>query len=168
MPSMQHQQAFANWAGGSYPQAGETQPIMGPAPAFRDPKDRQLAAFGATPDVNYPDGYLGTQPATSRRSDKLVDAVYRNNMRSYTRGVHKGERINPGDYLWPDEFNMYTGLEMEAQGLRFTPQGGIPTHLTNDGKVGPQQVPGDFDRQEMEIVDRNRQSLLSHLLPNWR
>lgn len=166
---MQHQQAFNNWAGGTYPQAGDTQPLMGPAPVFRDNKDRQLAAFGASPDTAYPDGYLGTQPATSRRSDKLLNAVYRSNMRSYTRGVHKGERINPGDYLWPAEFNPMTGLEYEAQGLQYTPQGAIPKVLTNDGKIGPAAVPsGDFDRQELEIVDRNRQSMLSHLLPNWR
>jgi hypothetical protein len=167
---MQHQQAFSNWAGGQYPQAGETQAVNGPAPVFRDPKDRQLAAFGESPDTNYPDGYLGTQSSTSRRSDKLLDAVHRTNMRSYSRGVHKGERINPGDYLWPSEFNLLTGVYYESQGLKFAPSGGIPTHLTNDGKAGPRgtPAPGDFDRQELELIDRNRKSMLSHLLPSWR
>ena len=169
MPAMQHQQAFSNWAGGTYPQAGDTQAVLGPSPVFRDAKDRQLAAFGASPDTNYPDGYLGTQPSTSRRSDKLLDSVHRANQRSYSRGVHKGERINPGDYLWPKEFNLLTGVEYEAQGLKWSPQGYIPKVLTNDGKMGPRGIPtGDFDRQHMEIVDRNRQSMLSNLLPNWR
>jgi hypothetical protein len=142
---------------------------LGPAPTFRDAKDRRLVAFGASPDVQYPDGYLGIQPATSRRADKLLDSVHRTQMRSYSRGVHKGERINPGDYLWPDEFNMMTGIEYEAVGLKYAPTGGIPRQLVNDGKVGPVPVPsGDFDRQEMELIDRNRQSMLSHLLPTWR
>lgn len=168
MPSMQHRQAFTNWAGGQYPQAGDTQAILGPTPVFRDAKDQRLVAFGATPDTQFPDGYLGTQGASSRRSDKLLDAVHRTNMRSYSRGVHKGERINPGDYMWPTEFNLMTGLEYEARGEKFAPSGAIQTRLPNDGKAGPHGVPMGMTRDQMEIIDRQRQSMLRGLLPGWR
>jgi hypothetical protein len=54
-----NQQTFTDWAGGYDPQSRESQPVLGPAPMFRDAKDRQLAAFGSTPDTLHPDGYLG-------------------------------------------------------------------------------------------------------------
>jgi len=77
---------------------------------FRDPVDAARTMMGArTPAAEYPDGYLAT--INSRRSDRLLDSLKRNlNQRGYQRGVHKGERIDPGDYFWPDEFNPDAGL----------------------------------------------------------
>lgn len=167
MPALNHVQSFNNWAGGTYPQGGETQTALGPTPVFRDAKDRQLVSWGASPDTLFPDGYLGTQAATTRRSDKLVDATYRTNRPAYSRGVHKGERINPGDYLWPREFNLMTGLEYEEQGLKFAPNGAAPVRLVNDGKTGP-LIPQGIDRPEMSFMDMQRQSMLRHLLPTCR
>ena len=134
---------------------------------FRDAKDRRLAAFGATPDTQYPDGYLGVQ-SSNRRQDKLLDSVKRQNHRSDSRGVHKGERVNPGDYLWPDEMNLFTGLEMQAQGLKFAPPGAEPIRLTNDGKAGPRGIPRGLDRPQEEQIDMQRRSMLKRLAPGWR
>ena len=166
-----NQQSFTQWASGQDMGSGaDRQPplINGPVPFFRDAKDRRLAAFGATPDVQHPDGYLGTQPSTSRRSDKLLDSVHRQNHRSYSRGVHKGERINPGDYVWPEEFNLMSGLENQLTGRRWASAGAEPVRLTNDGKAGPRGIPRGLERPEQEIVDMQRRSMLKTLLPGWR
>ena len=106
-------QTFTAWGGSYDPQSGQatSAPLLGPTPMFRDAKDQRLAAWGSSPDTQYPDGYLGSAATNSRRSDKLLNAVARTNTRSYSRVVHKGERINPGDYVWPDEFNPMSGLE---------------------------------------------------------
>ena len=134
---------------------------------FRDAKDRQLAAFGATPLTQHPDGYLGTM-SSNRRQDKLLDSVKRQNHRSYSRGVHKGERINSGDYLWPEEFNLTTGLELQAQGRKFAPPGAEPIRLTNDGKAGPRGIPRGLDRPQTEQIDMQRRSMLKRLAPGWK
>lgn len=162
-----NQQTFGNWAGGYDPQGGESQPVLGPSPMFRDAKDRRLAAFGATPDTQYPDGYLGTM-SSNRRQDKLLDSVKRQNHRSYSRGVHKGERVNPGDYLWPEELNLFTGLELQAQGQKYAPPGAEPIRLTNDGKAGPRGIPRGLDRPQQEQIDMQRRSMLKRLAPGWR
>src|SRR5688500_16168090 len=67
----------------------------GPQPFFRDAQDERRSMWRRTPDAQYPDGYLGTIP--SRRGDRILDTLKsRQNQRSYQRGVHKGERIDPG------------------------------------------------------------------------
>lgn len=161
--------SFTQW------QQGEALPI-GPSPVFRDAKDMRLAAFGATPDTQHPDGYLGTQGATTRRQDKLLDSIKRQNHRSYSRGVHKGERINPGDYVWPSEFNPMTGLQAQSQAVpwehgyitpKFAPRGAEPVTLTNDGKVGPRGIPRGLERVNQEVIDAERRSHLKRLAPNW-
>lgn len=164
-----NQQTFSNWQGGYDPQADKnSMPLLGPSPHFRDAKDRQLAAFGASPDTQHPDGYLGTMEGT-RRQDRLLSAIKRQNRRSYSRGVHKGERINPGDYVWPAEFNPMSGLENQAMtGLRFSSTGADPVRLTNDGKAGPRGIPRGLDRPQQELIDMQRQSMLKGLLPGWR
>lgn len=154
---------FTSWQGATDPNG-----VLGPSPVFRDAKDRQLVAFGAGPDTQYPDGYLGTQASSSRRSDKLLDSVHRSNSRPYSRGVHKGERVNPGDYVWPAEFTPMTGLEYEAKGLKWAPNGAEPVQLTNDGKAGPRGIPRNLDRPQQEIIDKQRRSMLKTLAPAWR
>jgi hypothetical protein len=157
------QTSFASWQGG-----GDPNGLLGPTPVFRDAKDKTLVAWGAGPNTQYPDGYLGTQAASSRRADKLLDSVHRTNTRSYSRGVHKGERINPGDYVWPKEFNMFTGIQYESKGLKFAPTGGEQVQLTNDGKAGPRGVPRNLDRPQEEVIDMQRRSMLKQLAPSWR
>ena len=75
--------------------------------------DEARMGTGRVPSAEYPDGYVGT--IRSRRDDKgkpnsVSEAVLnsiqsRVNQRSYQRGVHKGERIDPGDYVWPEEWD---------------------------------------------------------------
>ena len=69
----------------------------------------------------------------------------RTNNRPYTRGVHKGERIDARDYAWAPEFNLFTGLEMQAKGVKFAPPGlgeFLPDErYPTDRKVGPRSVP---------------------------
>ena len=162
-----NQQTFTNWGGGYDPYTPESQPLLGPTPTFRNAKDAQLSAWGGSPDTQYPDGYLGTM-SSNRRQDKILNAVQRTNTRPYTRGVHKGERINAGDYLWPDEFNLQTGLVLQSQGLKFAPPGAEPVRLTNDGKAGPRGIPRGLDRPQEEVVDMQRRGLLKSLAPPWR
>lgn len=160
--------SFSNWASGNSPQPDPTNHplINGPAPVFRNAKDARLASFGASPDTQHPDGYLGT--IVNRRQDKLQGALARQNQRSYSRGVHKGERVNPGDYIWPDEFNPQTSLVLQSKGKKFAPPGAEPVRLTNDGKAGPRAVPQGLSREQYEIIDAQRRSTLKTLVPSWK
>jgi hypothetical protein len=162
----------------SAPPGGNTQADFGPQPVFRNQKDWQLSGYQTGSDTQYPDGYLGTMSA-NRRQDKILGSLSRMNARQYSRGVHKGERINAGDYIWPDEFNLYTALEYQAQGLKFAPTGAEPVRLTNDGKVGPRGISRgsrvgprgisrDQKRDEITEMSLQRQSQLKALAPNWR
>ncbi len=82
-------------------------------PFFHNERDARRSMFRRTPEAAYPNGYLGT--IVSRREDRLLDALkHRESDRSYTRGVHKGSRIDPVDYLWPDKFNPMSGLLRQA------------------------------------------------------
>lgn len=164
-----NQQTFSDWGGSYDPARGSVTapPTVGPAPVFRNAKDAQLSGFGASPDTQYPDGYLGTM-SSNRRQDKLTAAVMRTNTRSYSRGVHKGERINSGDYIWPQEFNLLTGLQYQAMGKKFAPPGAEPVRLTNDGKVGPRGIPRGLSRDQQEVIDMQRRSMLKTLAPPWR
>lgn len=158
---------FTSWQSPSAPPGGNTQADFGPQPVFRNAKDLALSGYQRGADTQYPDGYLGTMSA-NRRQDKILGSLSRMNARQYSRGVHKGERINAGDYIWPDEFNPYTALQYQAQGLKFAPQGAEPVRLTNDGKVGPRGISRDQKRDEAMEMSLERRSRLKSLTPNWR
>lgn len=163
-----NQETFNNWGSGYDPNPSvPTAPLLGPSPSFRNAKDAKLAAWGAGPDTQYPDGYLGTM-SSNRRQDKITNAVMRTNTRPYSRGVHKGERINQGDYIWPQEFNLLTGLQLQSKGKKFAPPGAAPVQLTNDGKAGPRGIPRGLDRPQQETVDLQRRAMLKTLAPSWR
>ena len=136
----------------------------GGTPVARDGLDaaRMGSSVGRVPSAEYPDGYLGT--INSRRSDRLLDSLKnRENQRSYQRGVHKGERIDPGDYLWPSELQPDRGLRNEMKGVRTAPigQAVTNTHLVNDGKANTvSDVP--------VVMNQVRGSQLRNLLPTWR
>src|SRR5215510_11759989 len=140
-------QSFTGWQSRDYP--GGNAPFrvaetFGPAPRGHDYLDNLRMYWRRTPEAMYPDGYLGTIP--SRRGDRLLDNLkQRQQNRPYTRGIHKGERIDQQDYFWPPEFNLWTGLEMEAAGVRYSPPG-LAEWLPNeryptDRRVGPRGVP---------------------------
>ncbi|MFK0015811.1 hypothetical protein [Streptomyces sp. NPDC091027] len=120
---------------------------------------KRLMTTGRTPTAEYPDGYLGT--LNSRRSDRLGDKALgsrpmRSAQKNYTRGVHKGERADPGDYLWPDDFNPMTALEYQARGKKWTAHG---DPMTEHRLVGT---------GIMQLADADRRTVLKQLRPQWR
>jgi hypothetical protein len=157
----------------------------GPQPFFRDELDAFRSMWRRTPEAQFPDGYLGT--IQTRHDDRLLGGIKdRVNQRSYQRGVHKGERIDPGDYFWPEQFNLMSGIVREATtGLRYSPPGGgMPAQvLTNDGRVSnqpyqsplregqgtmsPRGIPSGFQNwpQPPMSVDPQRASQLARLAP---
>ena len=145
--------SFANWNSPSQPPAASSQTSFGPEPVFRNNKDWLLSGYRTGTEAMYPDGYLGPMEG-NRRSDKVLNAIASMNDRPYSRGVHKGSRINPSDYLWPSEFGKWTGIELEKKGKKFAPFGMEPERLVNDGKPGP--------------IDPERASRLRPLKPSWR
>lgn len=114
---------------------------------FRSILDAKRAMVGRTPGAEYPDGYLGS--ITDRREDKLLQHV-RNNARSYTRGVHKGSRIEPQDYFWPADFNPMTGLEHQKKGKKWSAQGSPVERLVYGDKWLTQMEEAQI-RSEMNL-----------------
>lgn len=142
---------------------------------FRDPLDARRAAMGArTPSAQYPDGYLGT--ITDRRRDRVLEGVKkRSNDRSYQRGVHKGDKVDPSDYLWPDAgaVNPQAGLVYEAQGLKWT-QTGTPeerlAHMGKNAALSPSEMARLQQKygvaEVMADIDPVRSQRLKKLLPS--
>lgn len=143
---------------------------------YRDVLDaRRSMATPRVPEAEYPDGYLGN--VNARREDRLLKGVQsRLTQRSYQRGVHKGERIDPSDYYWSAEFNPQTGLEREAAGMKFAPTG-LPEeqiqHLGRRHMLSPSQLGEMAQRYGLEsdqvlALDPSRAAKLSRLMPTWR
>lgn len=144
-----------------------TSPYIGPQPLIRDALDAARTLWRREPAAHYPDGYVDAAQL-GRRADRIGAAVWRQ-QRAYTRGVHKGERIDMSDYLWPAEFNLFSALEAQAHGEKFVSSAyeGEITELTNDGKPGPRD-PQLGQRQTVPtIVDPNRAAQLKRLAPSW-
>lgn len=159
--------SFNSWATDAQPPGVGTHVSMGPAPVFRNAKDQMLTGFRTAVDAQHPDGYLGTM-SSNRRQDKVLGTLSRMNARQYSRGVHKGERINTGDYFWPDEFNKYTGLQFQAKGQKFAPVGMEPVRLTNDGKVGPRGIVSPQEDESVGQISPQQRAHLKGLTPRWR
>lgn len=144
-------------------------------PVARDEMDASRIGIGRVPTAEYPDGYLGT--IRSRRDDRLLDSIKsRVNQKAYQRGVHKGERIEPSMYYWPEGFDpmMSIGRQMKAQvdatsgatvyrTVRFAPQTQLAPapHLVNDGKA-------NTIANEPAQIDARRQAMLGYLRPPHR
>lgn len=156
---------FTSWNNPDTTSGTSSAVAYGPTPVFRNAKDAQLSGYRSQPDTTYPDGYLGTMSA-NRRQDKILGTLSRMNARQYSRGVHKGERINQSDYLWPQEFNLFSALEAEQKGMRFAPAGAVPVQLTNDGKAGPRGI--YRDQETNQPLDPARRAQLKSLAPRWR
>lgn len=148
----------------------------------RSGMDFQRMGVGRAPQAEYPDGYLGT--IRTRRDDKgkpyaMSDTVLdslknRQNQRAYQRGVHKGERIDAANYLWPANLEPdrrlkeknYRLTEVEGavvfMGKRNAPKQDLAPapHLVNDGKANVSaNVPAEFHPR----TGQNFQ----HLKPRW-
>jgi hypothetical protein len=138
-------------------------------PGFRDPMDAARSMMGAhIPSAEYPDGYLGT--IQSRREDRMLNGLKaRVTQRSYQRGVHKGERIDPQDYFWPPELTPMDGVDrgLEARRLdgvgpfmqlRMSPKGTVRERLTVLGQRlprGSESLLGG-DARKIDAMDRLR------------
>jgi hypothetical protein len=71
--------------------------------------DYARSGWKATPEAQYPDGYLGTIP--SRRGDRLLDGLKQRQQEGpKVRGVHKGDQMDARDYYWKPEFNPDSGV----------------------------------------------------------
>lgn len=139
---------------------------------FRDILDAKRAMVGHTPNAEYPDGYLGS--ITNRREDKLLQHV-RANAKSYTRGVHKGSRIEAQDYFWPDNFNTQTGLDYQKAGRKWTASGSPVERLVYADNYMSQAEEAQIRAQMNLPVDpqmRNTDPViregLRRNLPAWR
>lgn len=85
------------------------------------------------------------------------------NQRSYSRGVHLGERIDPGDYLWPDELAPLSGIMRQAStDLRYAPelQYFIPTPQV-EGANAPR------GSESVMTMDTHRAAQLAMLRPGY-
>jgi hypothetical protein len=118
-------------------------------PVARGDLDAIRIGTGRVPSAEYPDGYLGT--IRSRRDDRLLDSIKnRVGQKSYQRGVHKGERIEPSAYYWTPDFNAEMGIKRQMRAkpqningvnVYMVPKFGqdlalVPApHLVNDGKA---------------------------------
>ena len=165
--------SFTQWQQNDYPGDPTFRPAEtgGPQPVFRDPLDKLRSQWRSTPEAQYPDGYLGT--LNTRRQDRLLEGLkQRSQQRPYSRGIHKGDQRDMSDYLWPEEFNLMSGLVNEMSGLRYVSpglsfevedQGG--GQLTNDGK------PNAFNQGTINQVpsqpNPDRVAQLRRLAPPW-
>jgi hypothetical protein len=136
--------------------------------------DASRMGVGRIPSAEYPDGYLGTM--RSRRDDRLLDSIKnRVNQKAYQRGVHKGERIEPSMYYWPEQIHPMTGIERQMKAKLVNINGAVTymmprsapqtqltpaPHLVNDGKANTvADQPGE--------INARRQAMLAYLRPAW-
>ena len=141
----------------------------GPNPSFRDNLDEARCNWRQTPEGSYPDGYLGT--VGNRRGDRLRSAVWRN-QRPYDRGVHKDSRLDMTDYLWPEEFNLLSGLINQTTGQRWvSPAYAIePFRLVNRGNPNVRDFHGMTGRPNTGVPvqpDAERVAEKRRQMPPW-
>ncbi len=140
-------------------------------------QSRSAANPARTPQAEYPDGYLGN--IRTRREDRLLkDVQSRLTQRSYQRGVHKGERVDPTDYLWDKSIiDPEAGLRAEAKGLKWTAKGETPQNIINHmGKnhlLSPEEMANvanglGVNQGPTTTVDPLRASKMSRLLPSYK
>lgn len=127
--------------------------------------DARRMGSGRIPQAEYPDGYLGT--INARAEDRVLQTLKGElTNRSYQRGVHKGEKIDPGDYVWPADLTPDRGIQMQAQGIRNAPIGTTTEQLLYGNRL-PDNAQHLVDRVPTEVNPERRRQLGS-LLPDWR
>lgn len=154
----------------------------------RDGLDAKRMANGFAPGASYPDGYLGN--ITDRQQDKVLGALQHQNSRSYVRGVHKGERTDPGSYVWNQDMSPDMGLsrmsDISVQDVeggtvfmtqRFAPTGNPVERLVHDGKTAMmtdrekeaklKSLGGDPAMNPVTVTDPARAVRMQQHLPRW-
>jgi hypothetical protein len=179
MPNL-HQNVQSLGAGGMY--GTNTTYGGGGVPVARSELDTSRMGVGRQPSAEYPDGYLGTirsrrddRGRPSSTSDRVLDGMKnRIGQKSYQRGVHLGERIDPSDYYYPSGFEPDRGIKRQMKGVQVgntiqTKKNRdqvelVPApHLPNDGKAGPQaksDSPG--------VINKRRADQWARMRPNAR
>ena len=148
-------------------------------PSVRSNLDFMRLGVGRVPSAEYPDGYLGTL-VTRRRDDRLLDSIKNNvNKKAYQRGVHKGERIEPSQYYWPQELQPTRGLTRQLKSKvvnqygvavyysdRYSPESELTPapKLVNDGKSN---LRADVPRPVKGTLYGQRSERLASLRPKW-
>jgi hypothetical protein len=179
MPNL-HQNVQNLGAGGMY--GTNTTYGGGGVPVARSELDTSRMGVGRQPSAEYPDGYLGTirsrrddRGRPSSTSDTVLDGMKnRVGQRSYQRGVHRGERIDPSDYYYPEGFEPDRGIKRQMRGIQVgntiqTKKNSdnmklVPApHLPNDGKAGP-LAKSDSPMQ----INQVRQNQMRSMSPSWR
>lgn len=151
--------------------------LSGPQPAFRDELDAARSMYRRTPDAQYPDGYIGT--VNSRRQDRLYGGLKaRSDNKPYSRGVHKGEKVDNRDYLWPQEFRPELGLVAQSEGHKFISEpmlveAGFAKYRppADDepkmARVGTKGLPARVGTVNWGETDSDRAAALKRLAPSW-
>ena len=174
-PHQNVQSLGANGMYGTYTNYGG-----GGTPTSRSDLDFLRMGVGREPSAEYPDGYLGT--IRTRRDDRgrpnsvsdqvLAGLKVRQTQRGYQRGVHRGERIDPGSYYLPKELSADRGIKRQMAAAKkgvavpkFAPLFSIAPapHLPNDGKAGP-NAKSDSPYE----MNSKRVSQLSNMKPGWQ
>lgn len=123
----------------------------------------RIGSPGRTPEAEYPDGYL--RDPNSRRGDKLLEKIDRINKRQYQRGVHRGERIDPGDYVWPESWRPDRGIMYRAAGLRQPLAAATPEPRLVRG--GTDNMPPPPMSGPVGYVQPHENAQMAGLLPPW-
>lgn len=170
--------ANANWQQTGFPgEIGSAGKVQSGGGGYYSILDMTRAAVNParTPSAAWPDGYLGT--INSRRSDRLLRNVQsRLTQRSYQRGVHVGERIDPVSYMWNDIIDPEAGIRAEAKGLKWTAQGdtaqNIINHMGKNHLLSPDQLKDVANGVGLSTpnnqIDPVRSAKQQRLLPAWR
>lgn len=172
-----HQNVQYLGAGGMYDTA--TTYGGGGVPVARSELDYLRMGVGREPQAEYPDGYLGgirtrrdDRGRPNSASEQVLDSLkIRLGQKSYQRGVHRGERVDPQDYFYPDSMRPERGIlrQMKAKQVgntlmasRFAPEFDMvpPPHLPNDGKA-------NMRSNEPGQIDEKRAAQLRRLKPAW-
>lgn len=173
-----HQNVQNLGAGGMY--GTNTNYGGGGVPVARSELDFLRLGVGRQPSAEYPDGYLGTirtrrddrgRPAST--SDKVLDSLKsRIGQKQYQRGVHRGERVDPSDYYYPDDLRPERGVVRQLKAQRVgnvwlseravENMWAVPApHLPNDGKANMRSTsPGEINPVRADKWARMR--------PVWR
>lgn len=175
-----HQNVQSLGAGGMY---GTNTVYGGGGQAVaRSEMDESRMGIGRQPSAEYPAGYLGTirsrrddRGRPSSTSDTVLNGIKnRIGQKSYQRGVHRGERIDPSDYYYPSGLEADRGIKRQMRGVKvgnttLTKKNAdniklVPApHLPNDGKAGP-TVKSDSPGQ----INQRRAQQWSPLKPRWQ